>query len=427
MKADCCFVENGNPCDCGGVYRVTLDQLERTVAAKRAKRQPELLYDYFGTCDDEEYWVCAEHAYDVIKAHLKETYEVAKGKAHMDRRDLIKEVLWCTGTHENQDQDEAEKLAAHIVKSNAPPKPDTPRRVSRPTGDHPFVGDDKVVKLRKLFDRALPLIHVQSFTYVLMVTMLRSVLILNGIYDYGRNIWSGDTEGTDFLRFCAVLYTVVGAPGIELLRGGAVRKDAQQTVDGNYDLRLKNMPCIPSPQQLRNYIATPFRIQDIICASEPLVDAALAFFGGGQMMLGATFDCVYGETYFEIIKDLDQKYVLLGASTVDGLVSAALDADRAADRDKLEAKDHATKLMTVVLHLIVGKDKEKRPRATLVSVIPIHDETGLIISNVYLELRQLIFARGSWLVFGGGDARCLRPTRGHARSSPRSSRATRTR
>ena len=144
-------------------------------------------------------------------------------------------------------------------------------------------------------------------------------------------------------------------------------------------------------------------------------------------MLGATFDCVYGETYFEIIKDLDQKYVLLGASTVAGLVSAALDADRAAGRDKLEAKDHATKLMTVVLHLIVGKDKEKRPRATLVSVIPIHDETGLIISNVYLELRQLIFARGSWLVFGGGDARCLRPTRGHARSSPRSSRATRTR
>ena len=40
MKADCCFVENGNPCDCGGVYRVTLGQLERTVAAnlKRAKR-----------------------------------------------------------------------------------------------------------------------------------------------------------------------------------------------------------------------------------------------------------------------------------------------------------------------------------------------------------------------------------------------------
>ena len=46
-KAACCFVENGNPCDCGGVYQVTLHQLERTVAAKRAKNQPELLYDYF--------------------------------------------------------------------------------------------------------------------------------------------------------------------------------------------------------------------------------------------------------------------------------------------------------------------------------------------------------------------------------------------
>ena len=151
-KAACCFVENGNPCDCGGVYRVTLDQLERTVAAKRAKKQPELLYDYFVTCDDEEYWVCAEHAYDVIKAHLRETYEVAKGKARMERRDLIKEVLWCTGTHENQDPDAAEKLAAHIVESNAPPKPDTPRRVSRPTGDHPVVGDDKVMKLLKRVD-----------------------------------------------------------------------------------------------------------------------------------------------------------------------------------------------------------------------------------------------------------------------------------
>ena len=53
-----------------------------------------------------------------------------------------------------------------------------------------------------------------------MFTML--LLSLNGIYDYGRSIWSGDTEGTGFLRFYAVLYTVVGAPGIELLRGGAV-------------------------------------------------------------------------------------------------------------------------------------------------------------------------------------------------------------
>ena len=300
-KAACCFVENGNPCDCDGVYRVTLHQLERTVAAKRAKNQPELLYDYFVTCDDEEYWVCAEHAYDVIKAHLRETYEVAKGKARMERRDLIKEVLWCTGTHENQDPDAAEKLAAHIVESNAPPKPDTPRRVSRPTGDHPVVGDDKVMKLRKLFDRALPFIHVQSFTYVLLITMLRSVLILNGIFEYGRHVWHGDKEGTDILRFCAVLYTVVGAPGIELLRGGAVPKDAQQTVDGIYDLRLKNLTCIPGARQIRNYIATPFRIQDMLRASEPLVDAALAFFGGGQIMLGATFDCVYGETYFEVV------------------------------------------------------------------------------------------------------------------------------
>ena len=152
VKADCCCVVNGNHCDCGGVYQVALDQLERTVAAKRAKKQGELLYDHFVTCDAKMYWVCAEHAYDIIKAHLAETYEVASGKARMERRDLIKEILWCTGTHENQDPGQAEKLAAHIVESNAPPKPDTPRRVSRPTGDHPVVGDDKVMKLLKRVD-----------------------------------------------------------------------------------------------------------------------------------------------------------------------------------------------------------------------------------------------------------------------------------
>ena len=115
--AKCCIGVRGVACKSGGLYRVSEAQLERTVAAKRSNNQGKLSYDpdvfHGGRC-----WVCAEHSYDVIKAHLKETYEVSNAKVTMDRRDLIKEVLWCTGTHEDQDQDQAEKLAAQASSSS---------------------------------------------------------------------------------------------------------------------------------------------------------------------------------------------------------------------------------------------------------------------------------------------------------------------
>ena len=39
----------------------------------------------------------------------------------------------------------------------------------------------------------------------------------------------------------------------------------------------------------------------------------------------------------------------------------------------------------------------------LVAVIPLHDETGVILSNVFLRLRRAVFDHKSYLVFAGGD------------------------
>ena len=53
--------------------------------------------------------------------------------------------------------------------------------------------------------------------------------------------------------------------------------------------------------------------------------------------------------------------------------------------------------MTVVIH-----DSDKKHNM-LMAIIPLSNETGQLISEVVLRLRDLFFARGWFLVFGGGD------------------------
>jgi hypothetical protein len=53
--------------------------------------------------------------------------------------------------------------------------------------------------------------------------------------------------------------------------------------------------------------------------------------------------------------------------------------------------------MTVVLQDFDGK------RQLLVTVLPVHGETGELIQNVVLRIREYLFDRGLYLIFGGGD------------------------
>ena len=54
--------------------------------------------------------------------------------------------------------------------------------------------------------------------------------------------------------------------------------------------------------------------------------------------------------------------------------------------------------MTVVLHDFAGKHN------FLISIIPVHSETGDLISEIFLRLRDLLFRpHNCYLVFGGGD------------------------
>jgi hypothetical protein len=177
----------------------------------------------------------------------------------------------------------------------------------------------------EIMEKAMPYITVHCFVYKVLKTILRSVLYLNGDLTFGQNIWHGDKDTEDVLRFIIVFWATVGGPAVEMLRGGPIAKGVKKYLpNGHYDLMRRALTCIPSARQLRNYAATPFLLKDVVRVSASIVDAALKMRGGPKgLVLGVTFDCVHGESHLEVVRDIDGEFILLGAASPDGLKGAA--------------------------------------------------------------------------------------------------------
>ena len=149
------------------------------------------------------------------------------GNEFLKRRDFIRGVLMVTGTHESSPSNEEE----------APGK--RPRVSVEPR-------TAAVDVLSDTFKAARPYITNFCFVYAFMLTLLRAVLICNNVSGYGRHVWDGSKEGIDVLRLFAVLHTVSSKATLDALRGGAIAVDVETFVDGKYDLRLVNLPCVPT-------------------------------------------------------------------------------------------------------------------------------------------------------------------------------------
>ena len=153
---------------------------------------------------------------------------------------------------------------------------------------------------------------------------------------------------------------------------------------------------------LRSYIGTPHTIENIITVARPTIDAAANVLLKSNLscpLVGVTLDCVYGESKVELVRDsLETKnYIIGGATSASELVGAALREADIEGRTSLSGAEVATQLMTVVLQDFDGK------RQLLVTVLPVHGETGELIKNVVLRIREYLFDRGLYLIFGGGD------------------------
>ena len=174
-----------------------------------------------------------------------------------------------TGTHEDD--------------TAIPVQPGSKR--ARVSTDTSTATPEKKDLLTELFDRMRPYCKPGTFVYNVLMTIFRHVLIMNKVYEYGRNVWHGNPEGEDVLRFWIVYGTIVGTSAIDLLRGGAIAKRAKRFLPGVpeiFDGGLQNLPGVPGPRQVHYYSATPYPLKDIVSVSALMVDAALEALGGPE-------------------------------------------------------------------------------------------------------------------------------------------------
>ena len=94
---------------------------------------------------------------------------------------------------------------------------------------------------------------------------------------------------------------------MDTLRGGAIPKETNEFVNTIFDLRLMNLVAVPTARTLQSKMGTLCCTCDVI--TDAVLDAALWSCATAKRstghLLGATFDCVYGESKAELVKDAD--------------------------------------------------------------------------------------------------------------------------
>jgi hypothetical protein len=82
--------------------------------------------------------------------------------------------------------------------------------------------------------------------------LLRAILILNGVTEFGGRIWAGSFEGSDIFRFCCYLYAALPRKSLDVLRGGPMKKGHFPKYEGAYDLRRVCLPNIVGSREIRS-------------------------------------------------------------------------------------------------------------------------------------------------------------------------------
>ena len=214
-------------CENAGFYAVTKDQRDDATAynieaAEKTPNKPVI----FGKGS----MVCGRCVFDIVRCRL-EPQVMAQGchgnGRRMDRRDLVKDVLKLTGSHEALPASEA----VVVEKTSIATQTD----------------DDEMTTL---FITARPFISMDCFMYSYFSYSCRHILHLNGVEGYvcgGSFIYCNTFEGEDVLRLSCMLYTTASSSTMDAFRGGAI-SNGDETFDKNgvYDLRNHNF-LFPTP------------------------------------------------------------------------------------------------------------------------------------------------------------------------------------
>ena len=375
-------------CGLSGHFQVPEKQLnhahEAAASLKRGRARSSDIAGFCRPATGEQPGVCGTHAFSTIKAHIDGNGQEAK----KNTRELtfVHDVI---------------KIANKAVQEEAP--------LGNRTADEPEEEEEQEEQgeMTKVFLLARPYIPETCFFFMFLITSLKQILHLNRVEGYthpGEHFrFRASKDGRHVFNFWCVFYTVASSSIIQALRGFELsRADWNKRVGGKFDLMQFNLLGIPSPRQLRRSMGAPFPIKSVVTISAQMVEVAVNVYKQAGLLdlahrtFGVTFDVMYGYSKYELIDEIDGKCVVVGGATTAELVGAAL--EHTDIPGEFDPGSVATGLMTVVLHDFAGKHN------FLISIIPVHSETGELISEIFLRLRELLFRpHNCYLVFGGGD------------------------
>ena len=217
--------------------------------------------------NEPRWWVCAEHAIDVLHVHTRCAVCKATSQQNIKKRDIIRNMLMVSGAHKSQQKEQ---------RSVEPEG----RKLRKRSAEHePGSSSAETDYLSSLFTAARPYIQGTSFTYSILVTLLRAILILNSVFDYGGRIWYGNYEGEDVCRFFCVLGTIYPRRVLSVLRGDShnaymVRADGSKI----FNLGSIGLPCVPSARTVQELMAVPRPIPQIMTITAESISIALGQF-----------------------------------------------------------------------------------------------------------------------------------------------------
>ena len=365
IRTGCSCAFNG--CENTGEYEVTFQQM--AVCGVH--------------CTTKNRKVCAEHAIQIVSAHSHDAVHAASSLARnaIKKRSFIRNVTKVFAEYESQQK------APQEVRSQEEKK------------EVPIPQDDE---LTLIFQTARCYIAKNTFTYSFLVTLLRAVLILNGIFLFGGEIWRGSFEAQEVFRFFVVLSTVLSSRVLDMLRGGSISKGTPLIAEGIFDLSLVTLPLVPTPRQVRKY--SWGSIERSLLPDCLGVGSAMEIFRSineETRAYGVTVDAVHGKRRTSVVSDASGTPMLVGTGTGVDLTGARVYFDELGvpglEDGALNLDLLANMLLTVQLHDFMTNF------SVCLAVIPLVSETGPTIANIILHVRQLVFSQGGWLIYAGGD------------------------
>ena len=271
-------------------------------------------------------------------------------------------------------------------------------------------------ELYVLFLLALPYIDVLSFTYCVLITTFRAILIKcdDKWAGTGRNIWADNFEGRQVMKFAKLMYTIMPARAFEQLCGGSTPPGEPFSL-GWYALIFWPRAWIT------RHMLDPRRwgltYRDATAISPIILELSVRVClgsGAESGIFGLAMDLVYCTAQLKVITDAENPYSNLKVGIIIGIACKLNEATgeleqcflTADQREKVEALADDDDPVAQAFLGGVLQPVEGLPRGGASAFfLPVTHEEPAILAAAYDRVGRILFDMEPrrWLVSGTGD------------------------